>query len=149
MNPNQKNPTGPIVTCAVILYIISLFFAVEYSAYAALYPTCSTSTVISFMFEQMPENNFFLPTEPKDVGAIIGILTAAFGLVTWWILAEAKANEHAAFGKEYGSAKFLKDTYKYSLKFADVEALYSEPGIHVPLQYRWKQFISSLKKGKK
>lgn len=148
MNPNQKSNIKPIVCVGLLIYVIAMFFAVEYSAYSTFYPQLEFKQVFGKMLTEMPENQFYLPAAPKNIFVVGGCFTIIFGLFLWWAIAEEKANEHAAFGKEYGSAQFLKKIDAYSHKYADEEALYSEPGVKIPFSYKWRLFINSFKKKK-
>lgn len=149
MNPNQKSNIKPILAFGSVIYIFLMFFAIEFSAYSSFYPKLATKQVFSKMLEEMPENNFYLPTEPKNFFAVGGFITVFFALFLWWAIAEEKANEHAAFNKEYGSAQFLNKIAAYSRKYADEEALYAEAGIQIPLSYKIRQFINKTFKFKK
>ena len=141
MNPYQKASYKGIIIVALIVYVIGIFVAIEYSAYKCFYNLTSVGETFKAMTNGISTYGFYLPAKPEGCAAPIAVMTAGIALVTWYVIAEERANLRAASGKEYGSAQFLKRVDKYLERYADTEAYYAEPGVTKPLSLRIKELL--------
>lgn len=119
LNKPEIKEKKPIFIVEFIFYLFGVFFLIHLAACQTFYPRFTFTEAVSETFMQVSTSPFTLMAPPKNAGSYILLFTILLILGTWFWIASEKANEHARFKTEHGSARWNEDLDAYNRRFTD------------------------------
>lgn len=124
MDKKKKEPffskkNMPMIIIIGIIYLICVYFIIQFCAYKTYYSKKDIFTVFEYMMEGIQEYPFTIPAPPNGAVSLIFLGTVGVILAILWDKMKRKADAHANPETSQGSAKFSTDYDGWNKVYSD------------------------------